>query len=199
MANEECSICAGTYEGEAMVTLECTHRFHVDCVVQWFRYHNTSCPNCRSDTCHERWTRRTPLQRIAALRKRRNLPAPTRTLIRKLDECRTTQRAARAELRALRVQHRAVFQTVSKLNTRIFACARRERHLVRTIDTHSHSTPRLVYAGPVGDEDTAEDSVDVSDSGEEEDSVDVSDSGEEEDSVDDSDSVENSDSVDFGG
>ena len=47
MEGEVCTICADEGDESQKVRLECGHCFHVECCVQWFRYHHTSCPNCR--------------------------------------------------------------------------------------------------------------------------------------------------------
>ena len=47
MQEEVCTICADASNQLPKVRLECGHCFPVECCVQWFRYHHTSCPNCR--------------------------------------------------------------------------------------------------------------------------------------------------------
>ena len=48
----ECCICTESCDDGGGYTLECGHRFHVPCVVRWFRQ-SPSCPMCRSiDATH---------------------------------------------------------------------------------------------------------------------------------------------------
>jgi hypothetical protein len=42
---EECLICYD-YDGE-MYELECSHKFHIECIISWFRSGKTECPYCR--------------------------------------------------------------------------------------------------------------------------------------------------------
>jgi len=44
-----CSICLSLFEnGDELRILPCRHRFHSECIDQWFRSHRT-CPMCRID------------------------------------------------------------------------------------------------------------------------------------------------------
>ncbi|RWS18222.1 hypothetical protein B4U80_00511 [Leptotrombidium deliense] len=46
--HHECSICCDVVEENAFVNLECGHRFHKTCIIQWF-LNNQSCPLCRQN------------------------------------------------------------------------------------------------------------------------------------------------------
>ena len=47
IANQQCSICLDPIQGEdTVVTLECDHTFHSQCIVRWLGEHST-CPLCR--------------------------------------------------------------------------------------------------------------------------------------------------------
>lgn len=47
MCEAECAICLSC-EDDGWHTLECQHRFHTRCIVDWFRRDNAVCPICRS-------------------------------------------------------------------------------------------------------------------------------------------------------
>lgn len=61
--NKSCTICMSQYElKEEYMILPCLHRFHTDCIKEWFNRRNT-CPNCKdrimdhfegSAACHPR-------------------------------------------------------------------------------------------------------------------------------------------------
>ena len=47
--NEElCLICHDNLSSEPCHTLECKHKYHVDCIISWFRSGNVNCPYCNS-------------------------------------------------------------------------------------------------------------------------------------------------------
>ena len=154
--DDDCTICAGTTEG-ALTTLECGHTFHVHCALQWFRYHNTSCPNCRSEACQQAWSRRTPRQRVSSLRRRRDLPVPLRRLIARLDRSREVSRRLLAERRAFKKDNAAVLREERRLWTRICASRVRERELEVRIDGEGTQTSYLSFHGEWGDEGDEDD------------------------------------------
>ena len=44
---EMCSICYIKMGDHASHTLECSHKFHTDCILKWFRSKQDTCPLCR--------------------------------------------------------------------------------------------------------------------------------------------------------
>ena len=51
--NKICIICQCNYEiGEEYIIVPCLHRFHKDCVSQWFDRKDT-CPVCKARICDE--------------------------------------------------------------------------------------------------------------------------------------------------
>lgn len=131
----ECSICAGTEnDDEATVTLDCGHTFHCKCVVEWFRFQNVTCPNCRSDRSCAVWTRTTQRQRIAAMRRRKAKLEPH--VVRKLDQldrARSKALAQSRELRAFRTEHKEVIKAFHALQRRKFYAQNREACLRRDL------------------------------------------------------------------
>ena len=146
MNDNECSICAGTMEGD-MTTLECRHTFHVGCIIQWFRFHNQSCPNCRSCESHERWSRKTPQQRVSMVRRRKNNSKMVVRLLKKLDAVREQTSRLRHERVAFRKQYAHVIKTVRRHNTKLVQLQERERSIVLEIDEGCHSVPRMILSG----------------------------------------------------
>ena len=48
--NEKCGICQELLSNKQSYKLSpCNHEFHTECIVQWFRLDNNSCPYCRDD------------------------------------------------------------------------------------------------------------------------------------------------------
>jgi hypothetical protein len=48
ITNESCSICYESIDSKQSYTLPCNHAFHTDCIIEWFRTGNPSCPYCRN-------------------------------------------------------------------------------------------------------------------------------------------------------
>lgn len=46
---EKCSICLEDLSDNVTTLEDCQHKFHANCIVQWFRSQHTSCPECRGE------------------------------------------------------------------------------------------------------------------------------------------------------
>ena len=130
-----------------MTTLECRHTFHVGCIIQWFRFHNQTCPNCRSCETHEQWTRKTPQERVSIVRRRKNNSPQVRRLITQLDTVRAQSKQLRRDHVTYRREHRHVIKTIRTYHTKFYKLRERERRLVLDIDKHCHSVPRMTLSG----------------------------------------------------
>lgn len=154
MTNDACSICAGTMEGD-LTTLECRHTFHVGCALHWFRYHNNTCPNCRSSRTHECWERKTPEERVSLLRRRRRHTPEVARLLKRLATVADTEKTLRSQHRAYRAEHATVLKTLRSYHVRTVKCRMRRYDLVREIDRACHTVPRMTLTGfAVEDEDS---------------------------------------------
>lgn len=47
-----CSICYSPISEESKISLECKHKFHGQCIVNWFK-NKTNCPICRNEHCNQ--------------------------------------------------------------------------------------------------------------------------------------------------
>lgn len=46
----QCAICQENIQSSCH-TLECGHKYHVDCIISWFRSGKKACPICRNEGC----------------------------------------------------------------------------------------------------------------------------------------------------
>lgn len=132
MADPVCTICL-QHSDDPFHTLPCGHQFHVGCVVQWFREGYSSCCNCRSQVLAARLKRRTPGQRIAALRRKKHLSNATRKLLAEHDKLRVAWLSASSTLRAFRTQHRDTLREYARLRSRHLESSRRWRSSLRRL------------------------------------------------------------------
>lgn len=60
---QECVICFNQIVLTEIITLDCTHTFHCDCLADWFTY-NLSCPMCRKNVISQFSTNSISIQTI---------------------------------------------------------------------------------------------------------------------------------------
>ena len=116
-----CTICVEACDASRPHhTLACGHTFRVDCVMHWFRFENSSCPNCRSEEESHFWLPMSASQRVGLLRRRKNsLPRRLQRRLEKLVEYRELGTRLRRERSELKKTHANVFRTHSALSARI--------------------------------------------------------------------------------
>lgn len=135
MDSDICTICADCIEDDGQCTeLECGHRFHVPCILQWFREGEGTCPNCRSEGVLRHLMRLRPGQRMAHLRRRaHSLPAPVRQRLKRLTTLRTKRVNLASEHRALYAKHKKLFAEERKLRHKVQRCRRDHDYLYHTL------------------------------------------------------------------
>ena len=51
MNNDDiCSICYDSLEDNNTTEIECGHKYHINCIIKWFRTGNQKCPLCNDNT-----------------------------------------------------------------------------------------------------------------------------------------------------
>ena len=166
MAAELCVICTEPLASSDSALPGCSHRFHRDCAIEWFRAGNASCPLCRCVTKSQR--PRTTSERAAAMIAfSRNRAAPTR--LRQLAQSHESwaQRlnVARGQLRLIRSTNRSVFAAERNLSGRVNCAQRRLRRLTTDLGlfTHTRVPVSMFQTHEADDSDNDDDSDDDSD------------------------------------
>lgn len=115
MSVENCAICVEPLEASTTVRLECGHSFHPNCAIQWFRYHHTSCPLCRSTGQQQRWNLVTPCQRIQGLKRIRHmLPHCIRVRLHRYEELSQRMSVSNRKFVEYRARHRDIIREYLK-------------------------------------------------------------------------------------
>lgn len=107
--NEDvCAICKTNYEedGNTYTIPECSHMFHSDCILQWFRSGSNTCPYCRSvpqgdDDRYNisRYDMESRYKFNRAFARRKNAPKNLVSMVKKIKKFETNQRERRRLLR----------------------------------------------------------------------------------------------------
>ena len=122
----DCPICLEPVESNAC-SLECSHSFHAQCLVNWLRRGNLSCPSCRTDL--EDRTQQSlgfmnTRARAAYMRhvaRRKNAPPELKRMVLSIQKTKEKVRVAKQEMRAFEMENRSVLQRQSQMRTAVSA------------------------------------------------------------------------------
>lgn len=142
MTEETCSICTENIDdfNSSQWTLECNHKFHTECIIQWFRRGNDTCPCCRDQGIHsigfsDSFARASYLR--AEVRKKR-CPPELKKLVEKVRQTESKTRKSRKELMEFRKTHSEMFSKWSKMRSTYYSQRTNEMKQKRVLGTFSH-------------------------------------------------------------
>lgn len=127
---------------------ECGHKFHINCILPWFRTGNSSCPYCRcsphplADDFLDMYTDRESLFKFKFnVGRRKNAPARLKTLVKRLMKHRARVALTRGQLKkwqksARGLQHKKLSAERRKLRNKTWTNQRQERKLKSQITTY---------------------------------------------------------------
>lgn len=138
---EVCVICAEALDATDAPLAGCAHRFHRDCIIEWFRTGQPTCPLCRTDGRSA--VPATAFDRARALRAhaRRSparVPLPLLKLIARCDGWNRRLKVARGALQSLRRAHRAVFKRETSLIQSMRTAERRSEEAQLKLGRYAH-------------------------------------------------------------
>ena len=112
---------------------------HAECAVRWFRGGVSTCPLCRAEGILETWTRRTPTQIVAAIRRRRVVPRAIKGPLRRLQTLETHIREHSARLTQIMSDHGPIVRRANMLARAVRVARWQKTRLVREIAfVHEH-------------------------------------------------------------
>lgn len=160
-----CVICAGRLTPSTAHRLACGHdAFHADCLIEWFRRGNDSCPLCRDDTIAPTHPS-SATDRERRLRQYARRKTAPRELVRLVDLIKRHGDATRDAQRAIKsfeLTNHNLIQRSRKLYRAAHAARARERIAKSRLSTYTHpdvNVPLLNFrldAGEESDDDESE-------------------------------------------
>lgn len=120
--NETCTICLESLNDNVHTLEDCGHRYHVGCIMKWFRSGYEQCPLCRSQNFQPHRFLNVD-ERARLLRRharKRNAPKHLKRAVKRLRDREEKQRQAFRVFKAFRDEHRDVIQNFHKLEKQYF-------------------------------------------------------------------------------
>lgn len=89
MNNDDiCSICYDSLEDNNTTEIECGHKYHINCIIKWFRTGNQKCPLCNDNTIDTSninyYTKLTTIKEIKKFGRKKNCPKNLKILLDKI-------------------------------------------------------------------------------------------------------------------
>lgn len=141
MTEETCLICMESIDDSLHWSLECNHKFHTECIIQWFRRGNDTCPSCRDQGNIDALDHQDSFARASYLRKeasKKRCPPELKKLIEKVRLSESKTRESRKKLMEFRKTHREIFSEWSKMRSTYYLQRRNEIRQSRILGTFSH-------------------------------------------------------------
>lgn len=133
-----CSICCDDMTSSSTThVLECGHRFHTKCIVDWFRQAHT-CPLCRDAFHHiDGLTLRSRAAYLRTHARRAQAPRELKRMVARLRKCEDERTATRRAMRDHRRQHLAVYRGGDALSRRFMNLHMKHHRLIRILGAAS--------------------------------------------------------------
>lgn len=140
-SEEVCSVCADVIDSDSHC-LPCGHTFHTGCVVEWFRNHHDTCPNCRSTWSRLSLSTVSGGKRIQSIRTQiqrhpRRVSPEVKACVQRYDHARKRIVELRQCMRQLRREHQHAFASYARMagTLRTWSLKQKdlERHLGREV------------------------------------------------------------------
>jgi len=132
---EQCSICyseLGDDESQIYTVPGCSHKFHTNCIIPWFRASDGSCPYCRSNDQAGHWThyissRRNIISTWKRLARRKECPDFIKKKCAKITATKKEAEVCSKEKNQFRKENKSVIDTHNKLRRKHWDKRRKQR------------------------------------------------------------------------
>ena len=127
--NEEngycCVICLNDIDenDENTYTIqECSHKFHSNCLISWFRTNNSSCPTCRNDISSKRkyYENNNRFKLISNYSRRKNANTYVIKLVEKYKKQKILLKESEKNLRNFKKENKSILNNINKLREKIW-------------------------------------------------------------------------------
>ena len=132
---EQCPICFEDLSSETY-TLECNHKFHINCIVKWFRNDNSTCPLCKDIHTYDDlsyWTKIETISEIKKLGRKKSCPDGIKKILNKIKKLKEKQKKFRKYCKEFTDNNKQLIKEHSKIRRTRWEFPRKIRKLERQL------------------------------------------------------------------
>ena len=129
-----CTICLDNMQVPELshTLVECSHKFHNDCIIKWLRTGNIGCPVCRGEgemNLRNQNDRTSILRLIISYSKRKDACKKIKKLVKKYSDSRQKMKEIEKELRDFKKENKEIFKKKNNLFTKMWTARRKFRRI----------------------------------------------------------------------
>ena len=123
-----CVICQDQSINDNYITLEgCTHKFHSNCIIQWFRSGQQECPQCRNVTIPSYLAMSTRLTILRRQSKQKKASTELKKLVKRLELCEQKYKDVKTKKTQFKKENAKIFSSYASLRRKYHTCSRNAR------------------------------------------------------------------------
>lgn len=144
-AEDNCAICYETLEGgEQTYLLECEHKFHVSCIMKWFRNKKSNCPLCNDTQEYNNLCRYERIECIKLLKqmtRRKNCPPRLKTINQTIKKTTEDLKNIKKEAKQFRKDNKTVLLKARSFYSKQWKTSRKIRKLEDKMHAYAQLNP----------------------------------------------------------
>lgn len=129
-----CNICHENFEedGNNEYILECNHKYHSQCIIQWFRNGNSNCPLCNDikiDPDLGYYTKICCVQELKKLGRRKSCPDNIKKILDKIKKANQEEKKAAQEYSEFKKENKDILKKITNMRNKKWTIHRKIRKL----------------------------------------------------------------------
>ena len=128
-----CPICYDSLEDNNTTKIECGHKFHINCIIKWFRTGSEKCPLCNDSTIDTSninyYTKLTTIKEIKKLGRRKNCPSNLKNLLNKIKKKEEEKKNNSKQRKEFNLKYKEELKIYNKLRNNSWKIGRKIREL----------------------------------------------------------------------
>jgi len=125
---EQCPICLEDISDNSY-TLECNHKYHIECIIKWFRNKHT-CPLCKDIQIYDnltQWKKIETIKEIKKLGRKKNCPDGVKKILTKIKKIKEQEKNFKIYFKEFKNKYKEILKEFSTMRRNSFKFSRNIR------------------------------------------------------------------------